>query len=138
MKISRTQAITTMNFLVADRFVNDVNKYAASRNVKRVKKNGEDVDEFTQEKRLQYCFKDKDQCPVKNDKGAFKFTEANEKAFTKDLKEYMAEEVDFEPYVFKNNNETAGMKYIFINSDLEFLLDESLLEEPKETAEKTT
>ena len=111
-------------------FTNEVNKYATSRNIKKLKNIAEDIEEYTQEMRLKHSFKDKDACPVKDEKGNMKFTAEKEKEFTSDIKKYMAEEIDFEPYQFRGNTEILKLKYFFINSDLEFLLDESMLAEP--------
>ena len=133
MKITKNQAITAFKALTQNlNLSNEVNKYAASRNIKKLKATTESIEEFTQEKRLEHCFKDKDECPVKDERGNMKFKPAQEKEFTKAIKAHMDEEVEFDPYQFRNNPEMQSLKYMFINSDLEFLLDESLLAEPSE------
>lgn len=133
MEITKNQAITAFKALTQSvNFTNEVNKYAASRNIKKLKATTENIEEFTQEKRLEHCFKDKDECPVKDEKGNMKFKPAQEKEFSKAIKAHMEEKIEFEPYQFRSNPEMLSLKYIFINSDLEFLLDESLLAEPSE------
>lgn len=131
MKITRQLAMTAFRALSQNlNFENDVNKYASSRNIKKLKGNAEDTEEFTQEARIRLCFKDKDQCPVKDERGNMKFTAEKEKEFNAEIKRHLAEEIEFEPYQFRSNAEILKLKYFFINSDIEFLLDESLLAEP--------
>lgn len=131
MEITRQVAMTAFRALSQNlNFENEVNKYAVSRNIKKLKGIVEDTEEFTQEARLKHSFKDKDQCPVKDEKGNMKFTAEKEKEFNAELKKHLAEKIDFTPYQFRSNTEILKLKYFFINSDLEFLLDESLLAEP--------
>lgn len=133
MQITKNQAVTAFTALTKNsKFENEVNKYAASRNIKKLKNITEGVEEFTQEVRLKHCFKDKDGCPVKDEKGNMKFVPSSEKEFSKEIKAHLEEMVDFDPYQFRDNTETQQFKWMFINSDLEFLLDDSLLEEPKD------
>ena len=134
MKITKNQALTAFTALTKNTsFSNEVNKYAASRNIKKLKTAAENVEEFTQEQRLKHCFKDKDECPVKDEKGNMKFKTASEKEFNKVIKDHLEEKIEFEPYQFRDNTEIRAIKYMFINSDLEFLLDPSLIEEPEES-----
>lgn len=134
MKITRQIAITAFRGLTSGiSFENEVNKYAASRNIKKLKSTAEEVEEHTQEKRLEHCFKDKDQCPVKDENGNMKFPVDKEKQFKTDIKKYLDEEIEFEPYKFRSNTEILKLKYFFINSDIEFLLDDAMLVEPAET-----
>lgn len=136
MKITRQQVmdgfIRMSGGSAGINFANEVNRYAASRNVKKFKRHVEDIEEYSQELRLKYCFKDKDDCPEKDGKGNFKFKTDKEKEFSKEMKAYMKEEVDFEPYLFRKNSEIEAMKFLFINADIEFLLDETLLKDPNE------
>lgn len=136
MEITKNQAVNAFQALTRNlNFSNEINKYASSRNIKKLKSSSEDVEEFTQEKRLEHCFKDKDGCPVKDEKGNMKFKPEQEKEFIKALKSHLAEKIEFEPYQFRSNPEILSLKYIFINSDLEFLLDESLLVTPQNIEE---
>ncbi len=137
MQIKESQATTAVQALTARiNFANEVNKYASSRNVKKLKRIMEDAGDFANEARIKHCFKDKDGCPVKDDKGNFKFKPENEKEFIKEIKARGETLVDFEPYKFRKNEETEALKYLFINSDLEFLLSDDLLAAPAEEEEE--
>src|SRR3990167_368693 len=137
MEIARNQAMVAFRALTQTiKFENEVNKYAASRNIKKLRSIAEDAEEYTQERRLKHCFKDKDQCPVKDEKGNMKFIESEEKKFVHALKEYTSEKIEFEPYQFRANKEMEKHKYFFINSDLEFLLDSELTKEPESLENK--
>ena len=136
MKITRNQAANAFRGLTQNlKFENEVNSWAASRNIKKLKNIAEDIDVFTQTQRLNLCFKDKDKCPVKDEKGGMKFLEANEQKFNDTIQAHMKEEIDFEPYTFSMNKEMMEKRYFFINSDIEFLLNESLLSAPTEKEE---
>jgi len=134
MEISKLQAKSAFSLLQQIVFKNASNKWALTRNIKRLKPIVEEIEDVWEDKRLDLCQKDRDQCPILDDAGKKKFSVENEKKFRKEIRTFMQESVEFEPYKFRSNTEIENIKEMFMNSDVEFLLDEAMLQEPSHIA----
>ena len=130
MQITKQQVLGAKSFLTNSRFVNDKNKWAVARNIKKLNSIVEEIEERRAELQLKYAFLDEDKCPVKNLNGAYKFSTENIKKLNDEFAAYLKETIEFDPYKFTSNPEVESVVLIFISSNLEFLLDEELLKEP--------
>ena len=136
MEITKKQAKIAFMLLSGAKFVNEKNKWAATRNIQKLKKTVEDIDGDGYELRLELAILDTDGSPKKSDKGDLLLTKENEITLLKKWSNYLEGKISFDPYKFTLNKEILEQKEVFINNDLDFLLSDEYLKEPTEKTQE--
>lgn len=132
MKITLKQARTTFNMcqqLSNGALKDPKSRYAADKNKKALEEKVEKLNSRLFEVKLDHALCDeKTKGVIRDDKDNFQFTAEGTKEVEKKGKKILDETIDFEPYLFPDNEEVQKMQSAFFTMDLEFLLPQSMID----------